>query len=180
MNARLRIYGWILVFIGALSASPKSQSQTYRVTDLGANTVGQAINGAGQIVGYYTNASGASRPFIWTSGILTDLGTLGGTGGEAFGINTPGQVVGQSNIAGDAYHHATLWSVGTVTDLGTFNQVCCSNSHANAINDTGQIVGATDVSCGPPTPPPLGYAGGAHIQQLIGRKALSSPTDNRQ
>jgi probable HAF family extracellular repeat protein len=140
MNARLRIYGWILVFIGALSASPKSQSQTYRVTDLGANTVGQAINGAGQIVGYYTNASGASRPFIWTSGILTDLGTLGGTGGEAFGINTPGQVVGQSNIAGDAYHHATLWSVGTVTDLGTFNQVCCSNSHANAINDTGQIV----------------------------------------
>jgi probable HAF family extracellular repeat protein len=138
-----------------MSTIPKSHAQTYRVTDLGPGTVGTAINNAGQVVGYSYTASGPNQPFLWSNGTLTNLGTLGGTAGEALGINSSGQVVGQSNIAGDVYHHATLWSSGAITDLGTFNPVCCFNSRANAINDTGQIVGTTDISCGPPgTSPP--------------------------
>jgi probable HAF family extracellular repeat protein len=142
------------IFIGLIATIPKSHAQTYRVTDLGASTVGTAINNAGQVVGYTYAASGPNQPFLWSNGTLTNLATLGGTAGEAFGINSSGQVVGQSNIAGDAYHHATLWSAGTITDLGTFNNICCFNSRANAINDTGQIVGTTDISCGPPGSPP--------------------------
>ncbi len=41
---------------------------------------------------------------------VTELGTLGGTTSDAFGINGKGQVVGQSRIANDAETHAFLWT----------------------------------------------------------------------
>ena len=47
---------------------------------------------------------------------LTDLGTLGGTYSQAWGINNAGQVVGQANIPNEA-EHAFLYSGSTMTDL---------------------------------------------------------------
>jgi probable HAF family extracellular repeat protein len=119
-----------------------ARAQTYRATDLGANTYGQAINNAGQIAGYYVNAAGVNRPFIWSHETLTDLETLGGSAGQAFGINSSGQVVGQSNLTGDASYHATLWSNGTITDLGTLGG---QTSSASGINDSGQISGTSAI-----------------------------------
>src|SRR5262245_45113186 len=55
------------------------------------------------------------RPFSYT---VTDLGTLGGKGSVACGINSRGQVVGFSSIA-TGQLHAFLWSHGVMTDLGT-------------------------------------------------------------
>jgi probable HAF family extracellular repeat protein len=120
-----------------------ARAQTYRATDLGANTYGQAINNAGQIAGYYVNAAGVNKPFIWTHETLTDLETLGGSAGQAFGINSSGQVVGQSNLTGDATYHATLWSNGTITDLGTLGG---QTSSASGINDSGDIVGISAIT----------------------------------
>jgi probable HAF family extracellular repeat protein len=40
---------------------------------------------------------------------MTGLGTLGGTGSHAFGINPRGQVVGVSSTA-SGEGHATLWT----------------------------------------------------------------------
>jgi probable HAF family extracellular repeat protein len=147
MSSRLRHYGVILALLGTLSVSPKSQAQTYRATDLGANTVGLAINNAGQIVGYTYPASGPNQfPFLWNNGTLTMLGTLGGSSGQALAINSSGQIVGSSEISGDSATHATLWNNGAVTDLGTLGG---TNSRANGINDQGQIVGVSDILCPP-------------------------------
>jgi probable HAF family extracellular repeat protein len=67
---------------------------------------------------------------------LTDLGTLGGSGSGAVGLNNLGQVVGYSFIpSGDT--HAFLWDGGAMQDLGTLGGSSC----ASDINDSGMIVG---------------------------------------
>jgi probable HAF family extracellular repeat protein len=76
---------------------------------------------------------------------MTDLGTLGGTNSSsyAYGINNNGQVVGRSSTTSNAYGEAFLYSGGKMTDL---NNLIPANpgwtlTQANAINDSGQIVG---------------------------------------
>ena len=66
--------------------------------------------------------------FLYSNGTMTDLGTLGGTVSVATGINTAGQVVGNSNITGDVDFHAFLYNNGTMTDLGTFGGTISSAS----------------------------------------------------
>jgi len=141
---------------GLASLPDVAAGQTYRATDLGtlggSSTYGQAINNAGQVVGYSTNAAGTHRAFLWSGGALSDLGTLGGSSGKAFGINNSGQVVGSSALPGNSASHATLWTNGTITDLGTLippPNDAGAGSQANAINDAGQVVGAAD-SCTSP------------------------------
>jgi probable HAF family extracellular repeat protein len=77
---------------------------------------------------------------------MTDLGTLGGTGGRAsnsFALNELGQVVGQSYTAGNVERHAFLYDNGILTDLGTLGG---TNSYPQAINDGGQIVGSSSIA----------------------------------
>jgi probable HAF family extracellular repeat protein len=58
-------------------------------------------------------------PFLWDRGVMTNLGGLGGTFGSGQCANNRGQVVGQSNLSGDAEQHAFLWENGKMHDLGT-------------------------------------------------------------
>ena len=74
---------------------------------------------------------------------MTDLGTLGGTFSQAFGINARGQVVGQSTVA--IGQSAFLWEAGTMTDLSTLGG---TGSVASGINARGQVVGRSRLANG--------------------------------
>jgi probable HAF family extracellular repeat protein len=119
----------------------------------GPDTLPQAINQRGQIVGRsYTNSIRNSdtgtptfHPFLWENGGMVDLGTLGGTQGRANFINSRGQVVGNANLAGDQSSHPFLWDRGSLTDLGTLGG---SNADAFWIADSGLIVGISDLADG--------------------------------
>src|SRR5438034_9590047 len=77
---------------------------------------------------------------------MVDLGTLGGSSGTALAMSASGQVVGYSDVAGNAASHAFSWTPANgITDLGTLSG---SASTALAVNASGQVVGYSDTPAG--------------------------------
>ena len=148
------------------------------MTDLGtlggSGGVAYAINGSGQVVGNaYTAGDAAEHAFLYGNGVMQDLGTLGGNSSAALAINASGQVVGSTDngaflytngtmtnignfipsgindggqVAGSAFAgggpHACIYNNGTLQDLGALGGTF---SLANAINDSGQVVGKAQI-----------------------------------
>ena len=118
---------------------------------LGGGTDAEAlfINERGQVVGHsYTGSTPSSLcqyplrtdSFIWEKNTgMVDLGTLGGTCTEATDLNQKGQVVGSSNLAGDQFQHAFLWSQGSINDLG--GSLGGSYLGAYGVNEHGEAAG---------------------------------------
>jgi len=75
---------------------------------------------------------------------VTDLGTLGGSASEAYGLNNSGQVVGWARTAAGA-QHAFLYSAGVMTDLGSLGG---GSSLARDVNNSGRVVGDSWTSSG--------------------------------
>lgn len=76
--------------------------------------------------------------------ILTDLGTLGGSSAQAYGVNDAGQVVGYATNAA-SQSRAFLWQNGMMSDLGTLGGVA---SQANGLNAAGRVVGYSRIGAG--------------------------------
>jgi len=105
-----------------------------------------AINDAGEIVGYSPSATGRHAVLWSAAGVITDLGTLGGSSSEAIDVNASGVVIGRSLIAGDVATHFFRWSAESgMQDLNT--QLGAITSIAE-INDAGQIIGTYTTSLG--------------------------------
>jgi probable HAF family extracellular repeat protein len=104
------------------------------------------MNNRGQIAGQsYTNRTPnpvtgqpTMDPFLWERGHMRDLGSLGGTFGLPNGMNNRGEVVGQSDLAGDQALHPFLWDGHALRDLGTLGGDFAS---AVWINEHGAVTG---------------------------------------
>lgn len=78
---------------------------------------------------------------------VEDIGTLGGSFSQAFGINSRGDVVGFATTAGDVSLHAFLWRDGLMTDLGILGTPdALPYSIAVSINSSRQVVGNSETS----------------------------------
>lgn len=119
-------------------------SQTLERLDLrgiGELSTATAVNDAGAIVGYTSDAKG--RAFLWTPTGVTDLAGLGDGPTAAYDINNAGIVVGRSSPKA-GMTEAVVWEDGAITGLGTLGG---SWSTANAVNDAEPFLvvgGATD------------------------------------
>jgi probable HAF family extracellular repeat protein len=104
----------------------------------GINDQGQAVGGTGFCATPGTAA--ITHAVLWQNGNVTNLGSLGGAFNNfAVSINSRGQVIGLSDLPGDATSHAFLWQSGVMTDLGTLPGDFFSVAYE--INDRGQVVG---------------------------------------
>jgi probable HAF family extracellular repeat protein len=116
----------------------------------GPDSLGPFLNERGQVAGEsFTNSAAnpvtglpSMDPFLWQNGVMKDLGTLGGGFGLANWMNSSGEVVGQSDLAGDHVSHPFLWNGHRLVDLGTLGG---DNGVATWINDAGTVAGAADV-----------------------------------
>jgi len=106
------------------------------------------INDAGVIVGESSTLFGVTVPVRWTApGVVSGLGSLGGGGGSARGINEAGRITGYSRLATGNYH-AFVWvpAIG-MYDLGASDwEEPETNSYGRAITDWGLVVGNVDLS----------------------------------
>jgi len=99
------------------------------------------VAGTSGICGSGLVGTSALHAVMWKNGLPIDLGSFGGSYTNlANSINNLDQVVGVSDLIGDATTHAFLWTEGQgIQDLGTL--LGHFSSSGNDINDNGQVVG---------------------------------------
>jgi probable HAF family extracellular repeat protein len=121
-----------IVDLGALSGCPPSYSK-----------VGPgALNSVGQVVGWSEGGTLTGiHGFLWSDGIMKDIGSLGGSSVWAYGINANGEVVGSSQTADRSTIDPFVLRNGKMTNLGALCNLPGSQSSARSINDKGSIVG---------------------------------------
>ena len=104
---------------------------------LGPDTRVRSVNAQGVMVGQDQGLA-----TIWTSSEHLQVRPFDGSTGEARGVNDHGEVVGAATTP-DGLTHGFVYSNGAISDLGTLGG---RTSVANAISDTGIIVGAAEDS----------------------------------
>ena len=146
---------WLFAAL-ALAISHSCLGAAYTITDIGVldggdSSIANDINSSGEVVGWGTNviSSGSpshyARAIFYSSGQVTDLGTLGGPLAYATGINDDGVIVGESMIDSGSQFHAFIYSNGVMQNIDPLSNY---SSIAWAVNSSGQAVGEYSVNSG--------------------------------
>jgi probable HAF family extracellular repeat protein len=177
---------WIATALLACTSLLPSQvyALSYTVTPLGAlgdprvaETRGFGMNQTGDVTGDSHVTSTTAHAFVYSSGAMVDIGTLGGVNSTGFAINNIGQVTGESDT-GLGASHAFLYSGGSMIDLGTLSGF--TQSVGRSVNDAGQVVGyASSLLAGSPSQAFL-YSGGTMtgLGTLGGRDSFAFGINN--
>ena len=105
----------------------------------GFNGTALSLNDRGQVVGYSYVDSLNRHAFLYSDGIMTDLGSFGGYS-AAVAINGRGEIAGFSSETVDGFAHAFVFRDGVMTEINPFGGPN-NESSARGINDRGQVVG---------------------------------------
>jgi probable HAF family extracellular repeat protein len=105
----------------------------------GPTSEAHSINNSGQVVGFSDNASSRQSAFLWSNGVMTELGILpGDNSSRANHINDAGMVVGSSEGSGGV--RAFMWTAtGGMQAVPSLSG--SSYSEAFGVNSLGQVVG---------------------------------------
>jgi probable HAF family extracellular repeat protein len=105
-----------------------------------------AINDAGVMVGSSLPSAGTLHAYMYSGGVMTDLGTPLNWGSGASAINNSGDIVGNIwDWLNDGPSHAFMYTGGVLHDLGTFGG---DSAYASGINDSGLMVGSVGSASG--------------------------------
>lgn len=118
----------------------------------GTDAVAVLVNERGQVVGEsYVDSNpsaycgqnlqsfNTTGAFLWENGVMTNLGSFGGTCTYASNLNNRGEIVGLSTTTGDQFQHAFLWKDGSFSELPNANGG--NNSAGLALNEGGAVAG---------------------------------------
>jgi probable HAF family extracellular repeat protein len=161
----------------AVSPAPGGLTKpTYTATPLGTlggnGSAANGINASGEVTGFsYVTKWTPPNPdphtqwhaFVYSAGVMRDLGTFGGNFSSGSAINASGQVAGFASLNNLPYplaaQHPFLYSNGVLTDLGTLGG---SNGRGLGINASGQVAGYSELidAAGNPTSHAFLYSNG--------------------
>ncbi len=131
----------LLTIVGLCSWHNPAQAAPlqYSAIILPANTVGNGIDAAGNVVGYISTGQSSTAAFHYTNGNFVTLPNTYQRG-HAFGLNDAGLIVGENRTSSET--KAFAYQNGSYQSLPLLNN---RNNSAYAVNNAGAITGTTQV-----------------------------------
>jgi probable HAF family extracellular repeat protein len=129
----------LLLVAALLLACPLAAraAPSYTMTMLPENMTVFAIGAGGQAVGMAKVPAGWAAS-IWSGGVVTSYGDLGGGFSEFTAISSNGMLAGDALAGQGGPSHAILYANGAMQDLGSLNGI---DSYGKAVNASGQVAG---------------------------------------